>query len=97
MKIRENLGISLVALAILWGVFFVDVVIPEDLRRHGLRPRVIDGLWGIVFSPFLHGNFRHLLTNSGALLVLLTVSLSYSRKLTITGLMIIVSVSGGLV
>jgi len=97
VKIRKNLEISVLVLIILWGVFFINILIPFDLRMYGIRPRQIDGLWGIILSPFLHGGVRHLTTNSAALLVLLTVSLSYSRKLTVKTLLIVIIVGGGLV
>jgi membrane associated rhomboid family serine protease len=97
VKIRENLKISLLVLTILWGVFFINILIHVDLRMYGIRPRQIDGLWGIILSHFLHGDFRHLMTNSVALLVLLTVSLSYSQKLTIKALLIVIILGGGLV
>jgi membrane associated rhomboid family serine protease len=67
------------------------------LRRYGLRPRQLDSLAGVVFTPFLHVDLRHLIANSGILVVLLTVSLSFSRKLTLGALWIIILVGGGLV
>jgi membrane associated rhomboid family serine protease len=97
MKIQKNIQIALVAVGILWLVHLLNYVVPIDLRLYGLRPRHIDGLWGIVSSPLLHGNFSHLIANSITLFVLLTVSLSFSRKLTIMALLIIALVGGGLV
>jgi membrane associated rhomboid family serine protease len=74
-----------------------DVFLSADLRLYGIRPRHIDGLWGIAFSPFLHGDTRHLIANTGALFVLLVVSLSFSRKLTMIAIVSIALVGGGLV
>ncbi|MBW1799919.1 MAG: rhomboid family intramembrane serine protease, partial [Deltaproteobacteria bacterium] len=54
MKIRENLKIALLAIAILWTVFLIDRLLPLDLLMYGIRPRQIGGLWGIGFAPFLH-------------------------------------------
>jgi len=97
MKIRQNLQTALAAVTILWLVFFINLAVPMDLRLYGLRPRHLDGLAGIVFTPFLHVDLRHLIANSGILFVLLTVSLSFSRKLTFGALWIIILVGGGLV
>lgn len=97
MKIRQNMQIALVAVAILWLVHLLNLVLSIDLRLYGLRPRRIDGLWGIALTPFLHGGFGHLIANTGALFVLLTVSLSFSRKLTVMALLIISLVGGLLV
>ena len=41
-----------------------------DLDRFGIRPRRIDGLDGILFSPFLHRGFGHLFANSIPFLLL---------------------------
>ena len=97
MKIRQSIKTAFWAVAILWLVYFIDYALPLDLRLCGLRPRQPGSLAGIVFTPFLHVDLRHLMANSGALFVLLAVSLSFSRKLTFWALGIIVAAGGGLV
>ncbi|MEV8513919.1 rhomboid family intramembrane serine protease [Dactylosporangium sp. NPDC051484] len=42
----------------------------------GIRPRRLDGLDGIVFAPFLHVSFDHVLSNSVPLIVLGTFVLA---------------------
>ena len=93
----RNVQIALVTVAVLWLVLFLNVLLPTDLRMYGLRPRSVEGLWGILFSPLLHGNLHHLTANTGALFVLLVVSLSFSRRLTITAILTITFLGGGLV
>lgn len=97
MKIERGIKIALAAVAILWLVSFINLFLPIDLRLYGLRPRQLDSLAGILFTPFLHVDLRHLIANSGILFVLLIVSLSFSRKLTFRALWIIIIVGGGLV
>lgn len=46
------------------------------LRSGGVQPRTLTGLKGILFSPFLHGSMKHIISNSLPLLVL-TVALFY--------------------
>jgi len=94
---RKNLRFALFVVAVLWSIYLLDRVLPIDLRYFGLIPRSQDRLWGILTYPFLHANFRHLTANTAALLPLLLVSLSYSRRLTHTGLMIIYLLTGFLV
>jgi membrane associated rhomboid family serine protease len=96
MKISRNLRIAFAAITILWLVYFINFVLPVDLRLYGLVPRHIDGLWGIVAAPFLHVDIHHLMANSGALFILLAVSLSYSRPLTIRALLLIMLAGGGM-
>ena len=56
-------------IALMWLVEAVDLV-AGNLDAHGIRPRDEDGLPGILFAPFLHGSFAHLLGNTVSLLVL---------------------------
>lgn len=57
--------------ALLWLVEIIDwVIFGGRLDRYGIRPRQLAGLWGILFAPFLHGNFEHLTANTLPLLVL---------------------------
>ena len=93
----KNIQIALTAVAILWLVYVFNLFGIIDLRIYGIYPRRIDGLWGILFSPFLHYDLRHLTANTGALFVLLILSLSLSKKLTIIAYAIISLLGGGLV
>ena len=58
---------------VLWIVFLLDLLIPVDFNDLGLDPRRLTGLVGIVTMPFLHADFRHLMSNSVPLLILLTL------------------------
>lgn len=50
---------------LLWAAEIIDQVIFQGaLNSFGIRPRSLPGLFGIIFAPFLHGNFQHLLTNT---------------------------------
>ena len=97
MKISQNLRIALAAIAILWLVYFLNLVLVVDLRVYGLKPRQIDGLWGILAAPFLHVDIQHLSANTGVLFILLAVSLSYSRAQTLKALLTIMLLGGGMV
>ena len=60
-------GVRLVAilLAIMWVGEIVDqVILDQRLDQYGIEPRDTDGLVGIVASPFLHGDFGHLIANT---------------------------------
>jgi membrane associated rhomboid family serine protease len=60
---------SLVVL--LWLIELVDAVLPAiRMDQWGIRPREINGLWGIVWAPFLHAGFGHLGANTVPFLVL---------------------------
>ncbi len=72
-KITESIWIALSLLASVWLVYLIDLPLPADLREFGIRPRELTGLVGIPLSPFLHEGFTHLLSNSPALLILVTL------------------------
>ncbi|TDD47618.1 rhomboid family intramembrane serine protease [Nonomuraea terrae] len=64
-------------LAVMWIVEVVDFLITPYDTSFGLLDRQFgivgwdgDGLIGIVFAPFLHGGFGHLMANSVPLLIL---------------------------
>jgi membrane associated rhomboid family serine protease len=51
--------------ALMWIVEIVDwFLLGGQLNAYGVRPRSIDGLRGILFMPFLHANFAHLIANT---------------------------------
>lgn len=58
-------------IAVLWLVEIADSFVLDDrLQRNGIRPRTIGGLDGVVWAPFLHGGFGHLIANTVPLVVL---------------------------
>jgi len=66
---------------LLWLFELLDVSFGLNLSRLGVYPREVQGLWGILTGPLIHGTWMHLLSNSFALLVLGTVLLyGYPRS-----------------
>ena len=97
MKLSQNIRIAFGFIAVLWAVYITDLVLLIDLRQFGIIPRNVIGLPGIAAAPFLHVDSQHLVANSGALFVLLIVSLSYDRPMTLKALIIIMLFGGGMV
>ncbi len=53
--------------AIFWILEIIDFVVFHGrggLDQYGIVPHNIIGLRGILFAPFLHGGFRHLIANT---------------------------------
>jgi len=63
-------------LLLLWAVKFFESSMDLSLARGGVYPRTWSGLKGILFSPLIHGNWKHLIDNSMPVL-LLSVALLY--------------------
>ncbi|MGD8584690.1 MAG: rhomboid family intramembrane serine protease [Chloroflexota bacterium] len=56
---------------IIWLVEFVDwLFLDGALDAYGVKPRTVSGLRGILFMPFLHRGFNHLLANTFPILIL---------------------------
>jgi membrane associated rhomboid family serine protease len=81
--------------AAMWVVEGVDQVAGGRLDRNGIEPRELDGLDGVLWAPFLHGGFDHLIGNTIPFLLLgLAIALSgVARVILVT---VIVALVGGL-
>jgi len=55
---------------LLWLILLVEKALGADWSRLGIYPGKINGLWGIITSPLIHADFKHLFSNSIPLLVL---------------------------
>ncbi|MGF1570602.1 MAG: rhomboid family intramembrane serine protease [Nodosilinea sp.] len=66
-------GIALLAymLALMWALAVVDLLLFRRVLNHlSIQPRQLAGLPGIFVAPLLHGDFKHLMANSGPLVIL---------------------------
>ena len=62
-------SVALVALP--WIVHIASVIFSLRLQQYGLRPLEPGGLVGIFTMPFLHADWKHLISNTPALFVLI--------------------------
>ncbi|WP_312855887.1 rhomboid family intramembrane serine protease [Nocardioides stalactiti] len=78
--------------ALLWAIEIVDTAMSHRLDQYGVQPRSGEGLLGIVFAPFLHGGWDHLISNSVPVLVLgfLTLASGLLRGLAATAIIWVV-------
>jgi len=51
-------------LLLIWGVAFFEFSMELSFAEGGVYPRRWSGLQGILFSPLIHGGWRHLVNNS---------------------------------
>lgn len=68
----------------MWFVFYLQLQAHEnhnDLAIYGVMPRNFTGLRGIVCSPFLHGGWDHLLSNTGPIIILGTLLVMFYRPI----------------
>jgi len=69
-KILSTLFIPFLFLLLMWLVKIIEVNFQISFVRYGIFPQTIDGLKGILFSPFIHKDFTHLINNSYPILIL---------------------------
>ena len=80
--------------AVMWVVEIVDQVAGGSLDRNGIEPREVDGLDGILWAPFLHGSWDHLIGNTVPFL-LLGVGIALSGAARVILVTVIVMLVGG--
>jgi membrane associated rhomboid family serine protease len=70
-EIKAQVSILVALVAIMWGIEILDAsVFQHGLDTLGILPRQPIGLRGILFAPFLHGSFAHLIANTVPFIVL---------------------------
>ena len=55
---------------IIWVVFWFEVRFGYNFSKYGIYPQSLEGLSGILVSPFIHGDIEHIYHNTIPLLVL---------------------------
>ena len=83
-------------LAVLWGLEALDATLSGRLDAYGIRPRSMSGLEGILFAPFLHAGFGHLLSNSIGFAVLGVISYTAVSLARFVGVLLLTALSSGL-
>jgi membrane associated rhomboid family serine protease len=73
---RKKLFLSMIIpgsfVFLMWFVKVVEILFETDFSVLGIRPLELKGLPGIIFSPLVHDDFKHLFNNSIPLLFLWT-------------------------
>ncbi|MHB8837598.1 MAG: rhomboid family intramembrane serine protease [Gemmatimonadaceae bacterium] len=69
-------------LGVAWAALGANTLLGGALNRFGVIPRTEQGLWGILFAPFLHGSVAHLAANSVSLLILGWLTLAFAGRRT---------------
>jgi membrane associated rhomboid family serine protease len=70
-------------IGILWLIKLAEEYFHIDLVWLGIRPRTVEGLVGIFTSPFIHGSYDHLLSNTLPLLVVGTGLIYFYKEISV--------------
>ncbi|MEI6695948.1 MAG: rhomboid family intramembrane serine protease [Bacteroidota bacterium] len=71
----------LAMLILIWLVKFVEFMLHTHFDFLGIYPLKLEGLPGILFSPFIHADMNHLYANSIPLLVLSTALFYFYKEI----------------
>ena len=63
-KLLLNMIIPGIFIFFMWLVKIIEVLFETDLSGFGIYPLTARGAPGILFSPFIHADFKHLFNNS---------------------------------
>lgn len=96
--LKTHIHLLLIIFAVVWAVnLFNWIFLRSLLNIFGIFPRRVFGLLGVVFSPILHGNLKHLLFNSIPAFVLMAFVLTTGLQSFIAVTVFIALVGGILV
>ncbi|MHC1703383.1 MAG: rhomboid family intramembrane serine protease [Tenuifilaceae bacterium] len=93
-KLKISIIIPTLFIVVLWLIWLFDYVEHLDLYKLGVYPREIKGVFGILFSPFVHSDLNHLISNSIPLLILGTGTLYFYRSLAYKVIVFVWLISG---
>jgi membrane associated rhomboid family serine protease len=91
---RHSFTFAFFFIALFWIVKIVGDLFGIDLYRAGILPRHINGLWGILFSPFIHSGYNHLISNTLPFFILLFALVYFYRRLSYQIFFLIYFLSG---
>lgn len=70
-ELKKQAWILGILVGLLWGIQLVNVLVfNNNLAVYGIHPKDLNGLQGILWAPFLHGSFEHLVANTLPLVTL---------------------------
>ena len=80
-RLLHSIIIPLLFVIALWMIKGAELIFQIDLGFLGIYPRRVEGLPGILLSPLIHGDVRHLAANTIPLLVLGTAIFHFYREI----------------
>ncbi|NNC93960.1 MAG: rhomboid family intramembrane serine protease [Chitinophagales bacterium] len=82
---------------VIWLIKIIEIAMSANFAAYGILPKQVIGLRGILFSPLIHGDFRHLISNSLPLLILGTILFNSYKEVAWKIIMMAYFLVGGLV
>jgi membrane associated rhomboid family serine protease len=93
----QSLKMTTITVGLLWLVHLFQFFSFSDIGDWGIFPRTDFGLKGILFSPWIHGSWAHLISNTPPLFALMTLILFFYRRISFPAIFLIYFLTGTLV
>ena len=69
-RLLKTTKFPLIFILFIWAVKLIELSLETTIVEYGVLPRKLSGIKGIIFSPFIHKDIKHLLNNSIPILIL---------------------------
>ncbi len=69
-RFKLSIIVPLAFIIAMWTVYFFEYSLHLKFYEYGIYPRKLYGLPGIITAPFVHGDLKHLLSNTFPFLIL---------------------------
>ncbi len=79
-SLKSSVIIPLGWVIVMWGVHLWSHFTNSVFSKYGIYPRTLSGLKGVLFSPFIHGDWSHLINNTYPMLFLGTGLFMFYRR-----------------
>ena len=77
--LKHSLIFPTLFIIIIWLIKLYEYTLNVDLGFLGIYPRTLTGLKGIIFMPFIHGDFKHLFSNTFPVFILAVTLIYFYR------------------
>ena len=70
ITLSNSVSLPLFLVTVMWLAFIVEFFLSTSFHKYGIYPKEILGLKGVIFSPFIHGDYKHLVNNTLPIFIL---------------------------
>ncbi len=95
-RLYQSLRFPSIILAVMWVIQIVQMGLGASFASLGIYPRHVDGLWGVITSPFIHSSrdFMHITSNSVPLFMGMAMILYFFRRVAYKSMLFIWLLTG---
>ena len=94
--LKYNIFVTAGLVGSMWVIYIFDYLwVFDKVNRNGIVPRSFENIDGILWSPFLHGSFDHIVGNSSAIIPLTFIMVLFYKRSALWAILIII-LTGGL-